>query len=315
MRKLSLFILAASATLGVSMAQADDAVDASAGTDAPEVQVLPPAPADDADQTADPVLLVEDLDLHPIDQVVDLPEESGDPAPEVNIYHQLNTGDGAIDDTAATDDTSVVDDTAVTDDTAATDDTGTKEEVPTDDSAATDDTGTTDDADQTADPVLLVEDLDLHPIDQVVDLPEESGDPAPEVNIYHQLNTGDGAIDDTAATDDTSVVDDTAVTDDTAATDDTGTKEEVPTDDSAATDDTGTTDEVPTDDTELNPIMYTTSGGTDVRPDGCMQCRTLTGESAGVEAPAPEVTADVLDGNATGVDVMDPVEAKKPRSN
>ena len=217
MRKLSLFILAASATLGVSMAQADDAVDASAGTDAPEVQVLPPAPADDADQTADPVLLVEDLDLHPIDQVVDLPEESGDPAPEVNIYHQLNTGDGAIDDTAATDDTSVVDDTAVTDDTAATDDTGTKEEVPTDDSAATDDTGTT--------------------------------------------------------------------------------------------------DEVPTDDTELNPIMYTTSGGTDVRPDGCMQCRTLTVESAGVEAPAPEVTADVLDGNATGVDVMDPVEAKKPRSN
>ena len=210
MRKLSLFILAASATLGVSMAQADDAVDASAVTNAPEVQVLAPAPADDADQPADPVLLVEDLDLHPIDQVVDLPDESGDPAPEVNIYHQLNTGDGAIDDTAAADDTSVVDDTA--------------------------------------------------------------------------------------------------------AADDAGTKEEVPTDDSAATDDTGTTDEVPTDDT-ISPIVYTTSGGTDVRPDGCMQCRTLTGESAGVEAPAPEVTADVLDGNATGVDVMDPVEAKKPRSN
>ena len=68
------------------------------------------------------------------------------------------------------------------------------------------------------------------------------------------------------------------------------------------------------DENGITVIMYNNSGG---RPEGCMECRTLTGESsgAGVDAPAPEVTADVLDGNATGVDVMDPVEAKKPRSH
>lgn len=43
-------------------------------------------------------------------------------------------------------------------------------------------------------------------------------------------------------------------------------------------------------------LMYTTRG-----PEGCMECRTLTGvpENLGPEAPAPEVTADVIDDNAT----------------
>ena len=50
--------------------------------------------------------------------------------------------------------------------------------------------------------------------------------------------------------------------------------------------------------------------------EGCMECRSLTGETAdSVEAPAPEVMVDVLDGNATGVDVMDPVEGKKRSSH
>ncbi|MFM7273977.1 MAG: hypothetical protein ACKO4A_08985 [Gammaproteobacteria bacterium] len=48
-------------------------------------------------------------------------------------------------------------------------------------------------------------------------------------------------------------------------------------------------------DTEGEAVMYQTRG-----PEGCMECRTLTGtpENLGPEAPAPEVTADVIDDNA-----------------
>lgn len=113
------------------------------------------------------------------------------------------------------------------------------------------------------------------------------------------------------------VTDETVI--DETVTDETVTDETVA-DDSGAADDTevadGSTDDVPVkyDDTQI----YMTTTSTDTGPtrgtEGCMECRNLTGtgaDSGAVEAPAPEITADVLDGNATGVDVMDPAEAKK----
>jgi hypothetical protein len=53
-------------------------------------------------------------------------------------------------------------------------------------------------------------------------------------------------------------------------------------------------------------VMYQTRG-----PEGCMECRTLTGaaENLGPEAPPPEVTADVIDDNATS-----PSRAKRQSS-
>ena len=106
-------------------------------------------------------------------------------------------------------------------------------------------------------------------------------------------------------------------------------KEEVAvTDDSGTTDDTGSTDE--SDGTELvtgeggsgttkedDTLIYMTTTTTDTGPtrgtEGCMECRNLTGVPGTGEAAVqtPEVMADVLDGNATGVDVMDPADAKK----
>ena len=195
MRKLSLFIIAAGATLGVSLAQADDAIDTGiTATDGPEVQV--------------------------------------DPVPEVHVDPMPG------------------------------------------------------DAGETAEPVFVVEDIDLpHPVDPSVEMIDEGGDAEAEV-----VNT-----DDTSATEDTSATDDTAATDDTSATDGTAGTEEKPVDDT---------------------LMYTTSSGTVDPREGCMECRSLTGETAdSVEAPAPEVMVDVLDGNATGVDVMDPVEGKKRSSH
>ena len=137
------------------------------------------------------------------------------------------------------------------------------------------------DTGETSEPVFVVEDIDLpHPVDPSVEMIDEGGDAEAEV-----VNT-----DDTAGTDDTSGTDDTAATDDTAVT------EEKPLDD--------------------DTLMYQTSSGTVDPREGCMECRSLTGETAdSVEAPAPEVMVDVLDGNATGVDVMDPVEGKKRSSH
>jgi hypothetical protein len=220
MRKLSLFILAAGATMGVSLAQADDVTDAGTAVDAPDVQVYLP-PEDTSGEAVDPV-----------------PEVHVDPMPG--------------------------------------------------------DTG------ETSEPVFVVEDIDLpHPREPSVELINEGGDGETEVVT----------ADDTAATDDTAGTDDTATTDDTAGTDDTAT-----TDDTAGTDDTAATEEKPVDD---DTLMYQTSVGTVDPREGCMECRSLTAESSGnaVEAPAPEVMVDVLDGNATGVDVMDPVEGKKRSSH
>jgi hypothetical protein len=203
MRKLSLFIIAAGATLGVSLAHADEVTDTSTATDAPEVQV-------------DPV-----VELN-VDPVVEL---DVDPVP-------ADTSDDAVD-------------------------------------------------------PLLVEELELHPVDQVLELTEDSG--APALGVV-------GADTDDVKSEETAVPDGEAVTDDTATTDDTDA-------DPSTLDDS---------------LVYTTTGmdtGSTRGPEGCMECRTLTGEAAAVEAPAPEVMVDVLDGNSTGVDVMDPVEGKKRSSH
>jgi hypothetical protein len=128
------------------------------------------------------------------------------------------------------------------------------------------------------------DDIVMYAVDEVVELTEEGGDPAIEVT-----DTDGQKPDDPIGVDDSEYVDDADATDDTGAVEDT--------DDS---------------------IMYTTTGGiADSRPEGCMECRNLTGESSGeaVEAPAPELMFDVLDGNSTGVDVMDPVETKKRSSH
>jgi hypothetical protein len=141
------------------------------------------------------------------------------------------------------------------------------------------------------DPPFVVEELILHPVDEVVELTDEQV-------------VEDTAVEDTAVED--GAVDDTAVdpVEGEVATDEGG-------DDAGVVEDTGSTDENPekVDDT----LIYMTTGGVDPRPEGCMECRNLTGvaNDTATEAPAPEVMADVLDGNATGVDVMDPAEAKK----
>jgi hypothetical protein len=192
MRKLSLFIIAASATLGVSVAQADDAIQPVEGPDAVTVE----------------------------------PEVIVDPVPE---------------------------------------DVATSELI---------------------DPPFVVEELILHPVDEVVELTDEQ--------VVEDTAVVDGAVDDTAVD----------PVEGEVATDEGG-------DDAGVVEDTGSTDENPekVDDT----LIYMTTGGVDPRPEGCMECRNLTGvaNDTATEAPAPEVMADVLDGNATGVDVMDPAEAKK----
>jgi len=193
MRKLSLYIIAASVTLGVSLAQADDLIDTDSTTEVPELMI--------------------------------------DPAPVLE-----------------------------------------------------------DPSGETADPSLVVDDIVMYPVDEVVEVTEEGGDPAIEVT-----DTDGQKPDDPIGVEDSEFVEDADATDDTGAVDDAGAVED--TDDS---------------------IMYTTTGGiADSRPEGCMECRNLTGESSGeaVEAPAPELMFDVLDGNSTGVDVMDPVEGKKRSSH
>lgn len=148
---------------------------------------------------------------------------------------------------------------------------------------------------EVVDPALETEELVLYPVDKVVELTDEQV-------------VEDTAVEDTAVED--GAVDDTAVdpVEGEIATDDGG-------DDAGVVEDTGSTDENPekVDDS----LIYMTTTSTDTGPtrgtEGCMECRNLTGvvDGGAVEAPAPEVTADVLDGNATGVDVMDPAEAKK----
>ena len=143
---------------------------------------------------------------------------------------------------------------------------------------------------EVVDPALETEELVLYPVDKVVELTDEQ--------VVEDTAVEDGAVDDTAVD----------PVEGEVATDDGG-------DDAGAVEDTGSTDENPekVDDT----LIYMTTTSTDTGPtrgtEGCMECRNLTGvvDGGAVEAPAPEVTADVLDGNATGVDVMDPAEAKK----
>jgi hypothetical protein len=136
------------------------------------------------------------------------------------------------------------------------------------------------------DPALETEELILYPVDKVVELTDEQ--------VVEDTAVEDGAVDDTAVD----------PVEGEVATDEGG-------DDAGVVEDTGSTDENPekVDDT----LIYQTTGGVDPRPEGCMECRNLTGvaNDTATEAPAPEVMADVLDGNATGVDVMDPAEAKK----
>ena len=143
---------------------------------------------------------------------------------------------------------------------------------------------------EVVDPALETEELVLYPVDKVVELTDEQ--------VVEDTAVEDGAVDDTAVD----------PVEGEVATDDGG-------DDAGAVEDTGSTDEnqEKVDDT----LIYMTTTSTDTGPtrgtEGCMECRNLTGvvDGGAVEAPAPEVTADVLDGNATGVDVMDPAEAKK----
>jgi len=149
---------------------------------------------------------------------------------------------------------------------------------------------------EVVDPALETEELVLYPVDKVVELTDEQ--------VVEDTAVEDGAVDDTAVSS-TAPVD---PVEGEVATDDGG-------DDAGAVEDTGSTDENPekVDDS----LIYMTTTSTDTGPtrgtEGCMECRNLTGvvDGGAVEAPAPEVTADVLDGNATGVDVMDPAEAKK----
>jgi hypothetical protein len=139
---------------------------------------------------------------------------------------------------------------------------------------------------EVVDPALETEELILYPVDKVVELTDEQ--------VVEDTAVEDGAVDDTAVD----------PVEGEVATDEGG-------DDAGVVEDTGSTDENPekVDDT----LIYMTTGGVDPRPEGCMECRNLTGvaNDTATEAPAPEVMADVLDGNATGVDVMDPAEAKK----
>jgi len=139
---------------------------------------------------------------------------------------------------------------------------------------------------EVVDPALETEELILYPVDKVVELTDKQG--------VEDTAVEDGAVDDTAVD----------PVEGEVATDEGG-------DDAGVVEDTGSTDENPekVDDT----LIYMTTGGVDPRPEGCMECRNLTGvaNDTATEAPAPEVMADVLDGNATGVDVMDPAEAKK----
>lgn len=156
--------------------------------------------------------------------------------------------------------------------------------------------------------------------DAVTVEPEIAVDPVPETDITTTSEVVDPAleteeptlytVDEAVELTDEPVVKDTAVdpVEGEVATDDGG-------DDAGVVEDTGSTDENPekVDDS----LIYMTTTSTDTGPtrgtEGCMECRNLTGavEGGAVETPAPEVTADVLDGNATGVDVMDPAEAKK----
>ena len=147
----------------------------------------------------------------------------------------------------------------------------------------------------------------MYPVDKVMEVTSE-GDPS--------ATTEGSATDETAATDDGTVKEDVGTTEDPGATDGSGA-----TDDSGATDGSGDTAGSDGGDGTVGPIKYddtqiytTTDTGPTRGTDGCMECRNLTGVpggSAAEAAPAPEVTADVLDGNATGVDVMDPADAKK----
>ena len=123
MRKLSLFIIAASATLGVAVAQAEDAPQAVEGPDAVTVEpeiIVDPMPEDvSTGEVVDPALETEELVLYPVDKVVELTDEQ--------VVEDTAVEDGAVDDTAvdpvegevATDDGG--DDAGVVEDTGSTD--------------------------------------------------------------------------------------------------------------------------------------------------------------------------------------------------
>ena len=229
MRKLSLFIIAASATLGVSVAQADDAIQPVEGPDAvtvePEV-IVDPAPETDpaTGELVDPALVTDDLVLYPVDEVVELPGSDTDPE-AVEDYVEGSGEEGALYLTSEVADTT----------DAETGTTGEEAVVTEEEAVVTEEEVTTDSGDDSLPPK-----------------------------------------------------EETAVTDEEASSSEEGSEG---------------TDE----------LIYMTTGGVDPRPEGCMECRNLTGmtNDTATEAPAPEVMADVLDGNATGVDVMDPAEAKK----
>ena len=118
MRKLSLFIIAASATLGVAVAQAEDAPQAVEGPDAvtvePEIAVDPVPEDVSIGEVVDPALETEEPTLYAVDEAVELTDEQA-------------VEDGAVDDTAvdpvegevATDDGG--DDAGVVEDTGSTD--------------------------------------------------------------------------------------------------------------------------------------------------------------------------------------------------
>lgn len=160
----------------------------------------------------------------------------------------------------------------------------------------------------TVEPEIIVDpvpETEVTPTEEMVD-PAIESDPVVLYPVDEAVESTDEQVLEDTAVEDTAVdpVEGEVVTDETS----TGEEPEV-------VEDTGSTDGnlEKVDDT----LIYMTTSSTDTGPtrgtEGCMECRNLTGavDGGAVEAPAPEVTADVLDGNATGVDVMDPAETKK----
>jgi hypothetical protein len=174
---------------------------------------------------------------------------------------------------------------------------------------------------------LEVEELVLYPVDEAVELPTESGTDGQEPVVMSGTTGEEAAAESSemsvtseegSVSEESAAPDDSGSTEESVVTEESGTGEE-----SVATEEKDTTEEsaptpgegVKVDDTLL--YTTTTDSGPSRGPEGCMECRNLTGmaDESAVEAPSPEVMADVLDGNATGVDVMDPVESKKRKQN
>jgi len=239
MRKLSLFIIAAGATLGVAIAQADDT---GAPTETPEV--VPYLPPEEGIETGviyetggvDPVIVTDPSIEEPIAVTCD------------NCVETI-TDETLVDETVL--DETIVEDTAV---------------------------------DETV-------------VEEIVE--EETTEVSDEGEVVKE---------------EVAVTDESGTTDDSGATDDTGSTGESDGTEVTGEAESGTTKE---DDTPLYMTTTTTDTISTRGPEGCMECRNLTGmaDESAVEAPSPEVMADVLDGNATGVDVMDPVESKKRKQN